>query len=82
MYEREAPIYKSKVKCPKCGSLDLSITEITENVGYYDQENGYIRHYGYFEPGNIISLRCECIKCGHDWKPRKVTQLTDLYEKE
>ncbi len=74
--------YKSKAKCPKCGSIDLLVVEICEEVGTWIQENGIIEHKGWFDAGSIVRLECSCLKCKHSWKPRKINQVTELYVEE
>lgn len=70
---------RAHVLCPKCGARELSLIEVTENVGITDP--GVVERDGrgdlippgvfsYF-PGNITRVALTCEPCGHEWTPRR-----------
>lgn len=76
-YER---VVKSKIKCPKCKSLDLILIEIW--IGHsieWVQENGeFDRNDGNMEAGFIDHVDSKCIKCSHSWRIRKAKSIDDI----
>lgn len=69
---------RAHVLCPKCGARELSLIEITENVGITDpgvierDERGNLIPPGRFDhsPGRITQVSLLC-GCGHQWTPRR-----------
>jgi len=67
------------VRCPKCRSDDLCLTETTEATMSFRQGcDGTIwREWGSEEFGNIIRTEAFC-GCGHSWKLRGITMISEL----
>jgi RNA polymerase subunit RPABC4/transcription elongation factor Spt4 len=71
---------KSKVKCPKCKSNDLLLTEVwygstitwEQFKGEFDKKNGIL------EPGDAAKVQACCYKCDHRWTVRGVKQITEI----
>ena len=77
-YSEQRPA-TTHIRCPKCRSKDLQLTEIgdvslTWNVigGAFDRAEGY-REYG-----GLHSVVGECSKCDHRWRIKKAVQITDV----
>ena len=76
----------SKIKCPKCKKSELVLSELWMNHSVrFIYDNGEIIVDGNLEPGDPYRVEAFCENCGHSWKLRNVTQVTDiiknLYEK-
>lgn len=70
---------KSRVKCPKCKSKNLSIYEITEAYGVYNQDEGIIDLKSRSNDfGNIVRVDGYCEKCSYRWKIKNSTDINDL----
>ena len=69
---------ETNVKCHKCGSKDLIITELWANHTIeFTQENGVITSSNTGE-GNPYRLECRCMKCKHYWKLKKNWQISQV----
>lgn len=69
----------TRVRCPKCRSRDLELTE----VGYWTSswiviKGRTVRKEGYHEPGGMDRVDAECRKCKHLWRVRGAIQITDV----
>ena len=65
--------------CPKCRSQNVRWYEIYEQPMYWDQFATGIDPEGCeTQAGEIIKVRGKCRKCQHQWKPKGVTQVTQL----
>lgn len=72
---------KSKAKCPKCGSTDIYLMEISIASTTFVQSDGFIdKDSSYNEVGNIIRIEGKCAKCHHAWRFRNVIQITGVLE--
>lgn len=67
-------------KCPKCKSPPIFFTEVWKNSTIqFEVTDGKIEEVGYKEPGEPYCVEATC-SCGHRWRLRGVTQITDLVE--
>ena len=74
-------LFKSRAKCPKCGSKDLIITETLRAATSVKQTNGYIdKDSSNNEYGSVYRLDGECCKCNHSWRFKKIIQVTSLID--
>jgi hypothetical protein len=72
-------IVKSKVKCPKCNSVNLTLSENykghfiewEQRAGTFDRANGSLN------PGDPYQVRAKC-NCGHEWTVRGALQIIDI----
>ena len=65
--------------CPKCRSQNVRWYEIYEQPMYWDQFASGIDPEGCeTQAGEIIEVRGKCRACQHQWKPKGVTQVTQL----
>jgi len=73
----EKQIVDSKVKCPKCGSRNLTLLELWKNHdisweqigGKFDMKDGVL------EMGDPYKMEAECSKCKHHWTIRGALQI-------
>lgn len=66
-------------KCPKCKSPKIVIKEQHDDYAIYRQNpDGSIIDYGRTYSTDILGVFGHCQGCFHDWRFRKVTQITDL----
>jgi len=67
--------------CPKCRSAPIAYTEMWTDhaISFGTYENGVPHKEGYLSSGRPVHIVAHCI-CGHDWRLRKVNQITDLRE--
>ena len=77
-------ISKTKVKCPRCKSSDLCITELWKGHSIkWVQVNGEIeRKNGNIDPGDPYKIFCECSNCSHVWTVRGASQITDVIKED
>lgn len=69
---------KSKAKCPKCRSKNLTIAEMYDSTIEWIQEDGFFnKNEGSMEHGSVTGTFGECAECLHRWKFRTL-QVTDL----
>lgn len=69
----------SKIKCPKCRSKDLEITETMEAFTSFQVVDGRLnREGGIHEFGSWIGVSARCDRCDHHWKPRRAFMITDV----
>ena len=74
-------VYKSKAKCPRCGSIDLIITKHVVTLLEWWQENGVIDPKNSTRrSGKIIKVKGKCLKCNHEWTFRKISNAYELFE--
>lgn len=67
--------------CPKCKSTDLTLTELWKNHSIqFQYRNGKIIYKGNLEPGDPYKVEAFCNDCNHEWRLKKVTQITDVSE--
>lgn len=72
---------KSKARCPKCGSTDIYLMEISITSTTFVQSDGFIKKdSSNNEVGNIIRLEGDCAKCHHTWRFRNAIQITNVLE--
>ena len=65
-------------RCPRCRKRPTTYTEIWDGTIQFDvDEHGVPEEKGNLEWGKPCSVEAEC-KCGHAWKLRGVTQITEL----
>lgn len=70
---------KRLIKCPKCNSKDLYITELWQNYIEFEQIDGVIdTEEGNLNESNPYKLKGTCQKCCHNWTIKNATQITDL----
>lgn len=71
----------TKVRCPDCGSRNLSIIETGEWTTEWSVRDGKLdRSEGYHNPESIDRVDCRCSDCGRRWKPRKAWQIDDIVQ--
>lgn len=64
-----------RLKCPKCKSLRLYLTEIGQISGsYFPEDDVYHADINGFAPFKVIA---NCFDCGHAWTLRGQLQITD-----
>ena len=69
---------KTKAKCPKCISKDITIIETSNAYQSWIQTDGIInRNDGIMNHGDITSVDGSCNKCNHKWK-FKCSQIDEL----
>lgn len=70
-----------KIKCPKCSSKELVITEvwsghciewITNATGLFDRNDGNL------SSGDPYKIWANCKECDHSWRVRGAIQITDI----
>jgi hypothetical protein len=65
-------------RCPKCHKFPLRYVETSDAFQVFDaNDKGVPDPEGYNSHGSITSLRAECA-CGHKWKPRGISQVTQV----
>lgn len=69
---------KTRLRCPRCRSRDLYLTETNASVTTFNVRNGLVDRMGYHEPGCYIRLEAQCALCTHRWKVRRAIQVTDV----
>lgn len=70
---------KTTRKCPKCGGEELTATEVTEAFMSFSLRRGVLARQTHTDGfGEFLGVKLSCDGCGHEWKPRKVKQVTDL----
>ena len=69
----------TKVRCPKCRSRNLALTEQVEAFTTFEVKDGRLnREDGIHELGNFIGgLTAKCQECGHDWRIRGAGHIED-----
>lgn len=74
-----AEIVESKVKCPKCKSVNLTLIELWRNNSIeWEQTDGkFNRRDGNIEPGDPYKVEAKC-ECGHRWSIRGALQIGDI----
>ena len=76
---------KNIPRCSKCNKPPSSYTELWNghSIEFLVDENGLIEEDGNLEPGDPCCVFAEC-DCGHSWKLRGVSQITQLsnYQQE
>lgn len=73
--------FKSKARCPKCGSTNLLLTEICEASTSFIQSAGYVhKDSSYNEFGRTVRLEGKCDRCRHSWIFKRATQITNVLE--
>ena len=67
----------TRIRCPRCKSRTLQLTETIEATTSWDVVNGALNMQGgIHEFGGAISLHATCCRCGHLWRPRGAIQVT------
>lgn len=73
----------TRLRCPKCRSRDMEIVEESEAVLCFEVRNGLLnRGAGMAEPGCITGVTANCLKCKHQWRPRKAGQIDDVVSED
>lgn len=70
-----------KIRCPKCRSMPDSFKEIWNYSGItwsVSSEGLPEKVTGHDLGGDPAGVEATCGKCGHFWKIRNVSQITDL----
>jgi len=71
-------IRKTKAKCPKCKSKNITITETSNAYQSWSQIDGIIdRNEGIMNHGDVTSVDGKCNNCNHGWK-FKCSQIDEL----
>ncbi|MDR2782553.1 MAG: hypothetical protein LBB48_01690 [Treponema sp.] len=66
-----------KIKCSKCGGAPSFYKEIWSGaVMMFDAET--FESYGNEDYGDPYCVQAICGKCGHIWRIRGITQITDI----
>jgi len=64
--------------CPKCKSIPIYYTELWKNSTIeFTVLESQIEEEGICSPGQPYGVEAQC-DCGHRWKLKKITQITDL----
>lgn len=73
-------VMQSTVKCPRCKSNNLVLTEVwTGHTIEWEQEGGVIdKNKGSSEPGDPYTVNGLCKDCFHEWKLKGVIQITQV----
>jgi predicted Zn-ribbon and HTH transcriptional regulator len=73
---------KTKAKCPKCKSTNLTLTEIWNGHSIqWVQENGeFDKNEGNLHEGGPVKVEAKCSDCNHSWTFRGITQIDDLIQ--
>jgi hypothetical protein len=67
-------------KCPKCRSVNLQLSEQwTYSISWDQDQAGLMSKTGDAEPGDPYCVEAKCKNCGHGWRLRGISQITDLY---
>jgi hypothetical protein len=67
----------TELRCPKCRSRDLQLTETGEHHTTWDVRKGKLnRSAGYHNPGLMLRVTGKCIACEHLWTVRGAIQIT------
>lgn len=70
------------IKCPKCRAKGSSVAlnELWNGGGlHFDQnDDGSISDKGIVSEGGPVGVEGICLSCGHIWKIRGVSQITEL----
>lgn len=70
---------RTKARCPRCKSINLSITEHCINTQTWEQKDGLVnKEDGILNPGEVIGTFGQCEECSHVWKFRCL-QITNLF---
>lgn len=70
---------KTSLRCPKCGSRSLTLVEsATWTTEWNVVDGAFDRAEGYSNPVSIDRLDAHCVKCAHNWKPRRAWQVDDV----
>lgn len=66
------------MKCSKCRSKNLYFTELWKDHSIeFDIVDGKLEGYS-MEPGYPYKVEATCKECGHSWRLRGITQITEL----
>lgn len=69
----------TKVRCPKCGSKDLVLTEKVDATTTWSVVGGKLnRQDGIHDVGGCSGVDGECSRCRHGWSLRNAIQITDV----
>lgn len=67
------------MRCPRCGTAELSIVEKSDAFTTFDQDaDGRIVPAGFNSHGLITGLSARCGPCKHHWRVRGASQITDV----
>ena len=68
------------IKCPKCKKRVNMFCEIWDGaqIEFTTSEDKYFKPVGHLQTGDPSAVIGNCSNCGHSWKLRGVTQITDL----
>lgn len=71
---------KGTKRCPKCGSLSLTLREfwINHSIEFVQDANGAIDPDGTLDPGDPNTVQGECWECGHLWTIPKLHSVCML----
>ncbi len=69
-------------RCPKCGGLPGEYQEVWNGHGLsFDADaKGRPEQVGYTYEGSPDHVLACCAKCGHGWRLKGVTQITEVQE--
>lgn len=70
----------TKLRCPKCGSRNLYLTEVgTWTSQFLVTDGNFDREQGEHEPESVdrLEARCRAVPCLHLWKVRGASQIDD-----
>lgn len=73
--------FETKVKCPKCKSVDLYLIEVWKgHTIEFNQEGKMLDRNGNVNPGDPYKVDGHCKKCNHRWTIRNAIQISDIYK--
>ncbi len=70
-----------ELKCPKCSSKNIGVTEISEAERIWQiEDNSIDEDDAMTDIGFVLRVDGRCWDCKHIWKLRNITQITDLFK--
>jgi Zn finger protein HypA/HybF involved in hydrogenase expression len=79
-FERPATTH---IRCPKCRSADLSLTEVGDvSLTWHVKGGSFDRSKGYRDYGSLHTVFGNCTKCDHQWRLKRAIQITDVCKEE
>lgn len=74
-------IVKSKIKCPKCKSINLTLCEVWQGhtINWEHIDGEFDVQDGALEMGDAFKVQAFCHKCKNAWTIRKALQIGSCY---
>lgn len=75
----EARPAKTSLRCPKCRSRTLVLSEVSEAIYTVEVNGGLLDlRSGFTEQGEITRYFAQCQTCAHCWKPRAAQPFEEV----